>query len=225
MARRIFEVVIGIVLLVVAFILAFVFQQAYRTGVEYQSLPVPIAEIPAYTVLESKMFEMKDFPRALSGGYATNLTQLAGRISNSRIPAGLPIPLALVNPPEDYRLAYPSLEMISIPITPPSAVGGQVLPGEKVNIYRIIPPGAQIIPIGSTDPLTEPVTLIAENIPVVMALGEDGAPVGVSSSGHPAVAHVLVLAVTKDELDAILNLMAETKQSAIMWVTLAPVSS
>jgi Flp pilus assembly protein CpaB len=225
MARRIFEAVVGIVLLAVAFILAFVFQQAYRTGVEYQSLPVPVLEILPYTVLSDKMFEMKDFPRALSGGYATTLDQLSGHMSNSRIPAGLPIPLVLVNPPKDYRLADPSQEVVSIPITPPSAVGGQVRPGEKVNIYRLIPPGAQIFPVGSTTALSEPVSLIAENIPVVLVLGDDGSPAGLTSTGHLVAAHVLVLAVTKDQLDAILNLLAETKQSAIMWVTLAPVQS
>ena len=196
MARRIFEAVIGIILLVAAFILAFVFQQSYRTGVEYQSLPVPIAEISPYTVLSVSMFEMKDFPRALSGGYAISLNQLSGKMANSVIPAGLPIPLVLVNSPTEYRLADPSLEVVSIPITPPSAVGGQVRPGERVNIYRLVPPGAQIIPVGSSTAISEPITLIAENIPVVMVLGDDGSPAGLTSAGHLVPAHVLVLAVT-----------------------------
>jgi hypothetical protein len=223
MVRRIFEAVIGIILLVVAFILAFVFQQAYRTGVEYQSMPVPIAEIAPYTVLNEKMFVMKDFPRALTGGYATTLDQLAGRMANSVIPSGLPIPLVLVSPATEYRLADPSLSVVSIPITPSSAIGGQVRAGERVNIYRLIPPGSKVIPVGSTVEIYEPVTLIAENIPVVMVLGDDGSPAGLTSAGHLVPAHVLVLAVTPDELEAILNLMAETKQSAIMWITLAPV--
>jgi hypothetical protein len=225
MVRRIFEAVIGIVLLVVAFILAFIFQQAYRTGVEYQSMPVPVAEITPYTVLNDKMFVMKDFPRALTGGYATSLSQLSGRMANSVIPAGLPVPLVLVSAATEYRLADPSLEIVSIPVTPPSAVGGQVRAGERINIYRLIPPGAQVIPVGSTVAISEPVTLIAENIPVVMVLADDGSPAGVTSGGHLVAAHVLVLSVNPEELDAILNLMAEIKQSAIMWITLAPVQS
>jgi hypothetical protein len=223
MVRRIFEVVVGIILLVVAFILAFVFQQAYRTGVEYQSMPVPVTQIVPYTVLNDKMFVMKDFPRALTGGYATSLSQLSGRMANSVIPAGLPVPLTLVNSAAEYRLADPSLEVVSIPITPPSAVGGLVRAGERINIYRLIPPGAQVIPIGSTVAISEPVTLIAEDIPVVMVLGDDSSPAGLTSTGHLVTAHVLVLAVNPEELDAILNLMAEIKQAAIMWVTLAPV--
>jgi hypothetical protein len=225
MVRRIFEAVIGIILLVVAFILAFVFQQSYRTGVEYQSLPVPIAEIVPYTVLNAKMFEMKDFPRALSGGYATSLNQLSGKMASSVIPAGLPVPMDLVSSPTEYRLADPTLEVVSIPITPSSAVGGQVRAGEKINIYRLVPPGSQIFPIGSATAISEPITLIAENIPVVMVLGDDGSPAGLTSAGHLVPAHVLVLAVTPAELDAILNLMAETKKDAVMWITLAPVGA
>jgi hypothetical protein len=223
MARRIFEAVVGILLLVIAFVLAFFFQQSYKSGVEYRSLPVPVEEIPPYTMLTEKMFEMKDFPSALIGGYANTLAQLTGRMSKSQIPAGLPIPLVLVSAPEDFRLADPSLEVISIPITPPSAIGGQVRVGEKVNIYRIIPPGEKVIPVGSDTPISEPVTLIAENIPVVMVLGDDGSPAGLTATGRITPAHVLVLAVTSEQRDAILNLMAEIKHTALMWVTLAAI--
>ncbi len=201
MARRIFEAVVGIVLLVGAFLLAYYFQQSYQSGVEYQSMPVPISEISPYTVLDNTMFEMKDFPRALNGGYATTLSQLTGRMANSVIPAGLPVPLVLVNTTEESRLADPSLEILSIPITPPSAVGGLVRAGERVNIYRIIPPGAQVIPIGSTTAISEPVTLIAENVLVVMGLGDDGSQAGTNSTGKVVQARVLVLAVSKDQLD------------------------
>ncbi len=223
MARRIFEAVIGILLLVVAFVLAYFFQQTYKSGVEYKSLPVPVVEIPPYTILTDKMFEMKDFPSALTGGYADSLAQLSGCISNSRIPAGLPIPLVQVSAIKDFRLADPSLEVISIPISPSSAVGGQVRVGERVNIFRLIPPGEQLIPVGATEPITDSITLIAENIPVVMVLGDDGGPAGLSETGRIIPAHVLVLAVTREQRDAILNLMAEIQHRALMWITLAPI--
>ena len=223
MARRIFEAVVGVILLVVAFVLAYFFQQSYKAGVEYRSLPVPVEEIPPYTLLTEKMFEMKDFPSALIGGYANTLAQLSGKISNSRIPAGLPVPMVMVSAAEDFRLADPAMEVISIPITPPSAIGGQVRVGERVNIYRIIPPGEQVIPIGSKDPILEPVTLIAENVEVVMVLGDDGSPAGMTGTGRMIPAHVLILAVTAEQRDAILNLMAEIHQKALMWVTLTPI--
>jgi hypothetical protein len=195
MGRRIFEFAAGVVLLVVAFVAAYIFQQEYKSGVEYRALPVPVAEIPPYTMLSSKMFELKDFPSALTGGYANNLAQLAGRMSNSRIPAGLPVPLALISAPEEYRLADPSLEVLSIPIDPPSAIGGQVKAGDNINIYRLVPPGGEFIPLGEKDPILEPVTLIAENIPVVKVLGDT------ARSSDPAEAG-----------------------RVIMWITLAPIA-
>jgi hypothetical protein len=223
MARRIFEAVVGVVLLIVAFVLAYIFQQTYKQGVEYQSLPVPVAEIPPYTILTADMFELKDFPSALTGGYADSIAQLAGRISNSRIPAGLPVPMALVSTSETYRMADPALEVLSIPVTPTSAIGGQVRAGEKINIYRLIPPGDLIVPTGLSDPISEQVTLIAENVPVVMVLGDDGSPAGLTSGGHTVPAHVLVLAVTAEQRAAILNLLAEVESKAVMWITLAPI--
>jgi len=223
MARRIFEAAVGIVLLVVAFVLAFFFQQTYKQGVEYQSLPVPVAEIPPYTILTNAMFELKDFPSALTGGYAGSIAQLAGRISNSRIPAGLPIPMTMVSSSEAYRLADPALEVLSIPVTPVSAIGGQVRVGERINIYRLIPPGEQVVPTGSVNPISEQVTLIAANIPVVMVLGDDGSPAGLTSAGRTIPAHVLVLAVTEEQRAAILNLLAEVESKAVMWITLAPI--
>ncbi len=65
--------------------------------------------------------------------------------------------------------------------------------------------------------------MIAENVLVVMVLGDDGSQAGTTSTGKIVQAKVLVLAVTNDQLDPILNLMAETKGSSMMWITLAPV--
>jgi hypothetical protein len=224
MGRRIFEAVAGIVLLVVAFVAAYFFQQAYKSGVEYRGFPVPVVEIPPYTVLNEKMFELKDFPSALTGGYANTLSQLAGRMSNSRIPAGLPVPLVLISAPEEYRLADPSLEVLSIPISPPSAIGGQIKTGDNINIYRLIPPGGSFIPLGETKPILEPVTLIAENIPVVMVLGDTARSSDSSEAGRVVTARTLILAVTNKQRDVILNLMGEISSGAIMWITLAPIA-
>ncbi len=225
MGRRIFEAVAGIILLIVAFVAAYYFQQAYKSGVEYRALPVPVREIPAYTMLTDDMFELKDFPSALIGGYAETLSQLAGRMSNSRIPAGLPIPLVLLTSPEDYRLADPSLEVLSIPVSPPSAIGGQIREGDNVNIYRLISPGSLFVPLGEEDPVMDSVTLVAENIPVVMVIGDTARSSSSTSGVQEVSARILVLAVTDAQRDAILTLMGEITSGAIMWVTLAPIES
>ncbi|MBN2084853.1 MAG: hypothetical protein JW748_06470 [Anaerolineales bacterium] len=225
MGRRIFEAVTGIILLVVAFVAAYFFQQAYKSGVEYRALPVPVQEIPPYTMLTEEMFEWKDFPSALIGGYASTLSQLTGRMANSRIPAGLPIPLVLISSPEDYRLADPSLEVLSIPVSAPSAIGGQIREGDNVNIYRLLTPGSLFIPLGGKDPIMDSVTLVAENIPVVMVIGDSGRSSSSSSGVQEVSARILILAVTDGQRDAILTLMGELNSGAIMWVTLAPIET
>jgi hypothetical protein len=225
MGRRIFEAVAGIILLVVAFVAAYFFQQAYKSGVEYRALPVPLEEIPPYTVLSEEMFELKDFPSALIGGYAGALSQLTGRMSTSRIPAGLPIPLVLISVPEEYRLADPSLEVLSIPVSADSTIGGQVREGDNINIYRLITPGSLFVPLGESEPVLEPVTLIAERIPVVMVLGDAARSSASSAGGQVVSAKILILAVTPAQRDAILNLMAEINGGAIMWITLTPIET
>jgi hypothetical protein len=224
MGRRLFEAVMGVILIIVAIVLAFLFQQSYARGVELQSFPVPLAGIPPYTMLSEEMFEWKDFPRALGGGYTTSLDQLTGRISNSFIPPGLPIPLVLVTSAGDFRMADPKLEILSIPVSPESAVGGQVRIGERINIYRLIPPP-------DLESLTGPeslgkgnVTLVAEEVLLTNVLGKGGAAEKASSTSREVVTAILVLAVTDEQRDAILKLLAETEQGAIMWISLAPIT-
>jgi hypothetical protein len=223
MGRRIFEAILGILLIVAAVVLAYLFQQEYSKGVELQSMPVPVADIPPYTMLTDAMFEWKDFPRALGDAYAVDLAQLTGRISKSAIPASLPIPLVMVSSASDFRLADPSLEILSVPITPPSAVGGEVRNGERVNIYRLVPPPQKLDLTGPDNLGTGSVKLVAQQIPVLNVLGSDGSPVGTTDSNRKVTPGILVLAVTVDQRNEILKLIAETKQSALMWITLAPV--
>lgn len=223
MGRRLFEAIMGIVLIIVAVVLAYVFQQSYARGVELQSLPVPVAVIPSYTMLSEDMFEWKDFPRALGDAYAVEMAQLVGRVSNSAIPPGLPIPLVMVTSASDFRLADPTLEILSIPITPPSAVGGQVRIGERVNIYRLVPPLQKLDSANTETQIGATVTLVAEKVTVISVLGDDGSTVGLSESGRKVSPAILVLAVTAEQKDGILKLIAETEKSALMWITLAPV--
>lgn len=223
MGRRLFEAVMGVILVVVAIVLAFLFQQNYARGVELQSLPVPLTGIPPYTMLTEDMFEWMDFPRALGSGYASSLDQLTGKITNSMIPPGLPIPLALIVSTADFRLADPKLEILSIPVTPESAVGGQVRIGERVNIFGLIPPPAGVNLAGQDALGKGSVSLVAEEVQVVNVLGRDGTTERVTEGGKSVPTEILVLAVTTDQRDAILKLLAETEQSAVMWVTLAPI--
>jgi hypothetical protein len=225
MARRIIETAIGIFLLALAVVGAILFQQQYRNGVENHAMPVPKAEIAPYTILTEEMFELQDFPQALFqlGKYSPSIEQLAGKISTSRIPAGVPVALAQVSAPSAFRLADPNLEVLSLPITPPSSIGGQIRIGEKVNIYRlsvkvVAPEEIALDPLAGAD-----VTLVAGDVPVVQVLGGDGSTAGARANGAPVSATILVVAVPPRVAIDILKLMAETKTNALLWITLATV--
>jgi hypothetical protein len=225
MIRRIIEVGIGVLLLIFAIVGAVIFQQQYRNGVEFHAMPVPKADIPPYTILTEDMFVQQDFPQALFqlGGYASSADQLSGKIATSRIPSGLPIPLALVSTASDFRLADPKLEVVSIPITPPSSLGGHIRIGDKVNLYRLILPG-RALEAQSSDALGDAtVTLIAGDVPVVEVLGQEGGSAGVQSNGQTISAQILIVAVSPSTAQEILKLIAETKANALLWVTLATV--
>jgi Flp pilus assembly protein CpaB len=225
MARRIIETAIGIFLLALAVVGAILFQQQYRNGVENHAMPVPIAEIAPYTILTEDMFEMQDFPQALFqiGKYTSSMDQLVGKISTSQIPAGVPVPLAQISSPAAFRLADPELEVLSIPITPPSAIGGRIRIGDKVNIYRLSI-RADVLNDPDADPLSAAnVILVAGNVPVVEVMGGDGNSAGSRANGQTISASILIVAVPPRIAIDLLKLIAETKANAILWVTLATV--
>jgi hypothetical protein len=225
MARRIIEAVIGVLLLVFAIVGAFVFQQQYRNGVEFHAMPVPKADIPPYTILTDELFVQQDFPQALFqlGGYAISTQQLTGKIATSRIPAGLPVPMTLVSAAADFRLADAKLEVLSIPITPPSSIGGHIRIGDKVNLYRLVAPGKVLDPLSGEAVVDSQVTLVAGNVPVVDVLGQDGISADSTSNGQPVSAQILVVAVPPKIATDILKLIADMKANSLLWVTLATI--
>ena len=66
MKKRIITIVIGLVALVGAFIGAKLYQNNYLSGVSMVKMPVPLVDIPPYTVLTADMFVLQEFPSALA---------------------------------------------------------------------------------------------------------------------------------------------------------------
>ncbi len=138
--NRLFEFLLGFLALAFALGGAWYGRTAYLRNVTVVKLPVPVQDIGPYTLLTSDLLTLQEFPRALieqTGGYATQPADLIGQITTSTLAASLPVPASLVVSSENFRLADPSLEVISIPISPENAVGGQLQIGEWVNVYRL----------------------------------------------------------------------------------------
>jgi Flp pilus assembly protein CpaB len=236
--QRILTFGIGVVSILTGIGLAYYAYTNYARNIEVQQLPVPLEEIAPNTLLTADMFVIKEYPRALVGGYMTDIAALAGRVSTGRLPAGFPVPAPLAADPIAYRLAPPEKTVISVPVTPSVAVGGELQPGMRIDIYRLIPPRPVTqtanldFPSDTPEPLARPTAIvekIVSGVVVVGIFGDQGragqshadtsSPLG---SGQPveAPARILVLALTPQEAQLVLGLIAETKRDALMWIGL-----
>ena len=174
--------------------------------------------------------------RALSKSlpYCQSIQDLNGKISTVPLPAGLPVAQANAVPIVQFRLADAAFEVLSIPVEPVSAVGGQIRIGERVNLYQVLP--EKIDPekadISANDQPAFKVELIAGSILVVDVRNAQGvaAESNQKSADNSAIGgspqneqvQILTLAVKPEAVEVILNAVAVSKkQSGLLWTTLA----
>ncbi len=233
MKNRIFYVLLAILALGAAVAGAIYWRTNYLAGVSLVNLPVPREEIPPYTLLEAGMFTPKQFPRALidgdGGDYALAMDDLAGQISTGTLVAELPVPRSLAVPPAQFRLADPALEVASIPVSPVNGVGGQVLVGELVNIYRLMlrPESLEGKVAITEETISTEATMesgdaiLVATVPVVAVLSDQGLPAS-TDIDNPTPMRILVVAAPPEVVDAILEAIAMSELGdELLWVTLA----
>jgi hypothetical protein len=233
--NRTIQFMIGLLAVVLAAGAGLVGRNAYLREVSTYPIPVPVAAIPPYTVLSSKMFQMRDMPRSLASlPYYQSLADLNGLIATSSLPAGLPVAKVAAVPASQFRLAEAGFEVVSIPVEPVSAVGGQVRIGQRINLYQAIAqtgdaPGSEV---GTADFQVEK---IAGEVLVVDVRTAQGVAAGTdpssstrsgttTTSGSQAVEQVqiLTLALEPDRVQVVLDAVAAAKkQGGLLWTTLA----
>lgn len=233
--NRITQFSIGLISLVIALGAGFYGRNLYLKEVSTYQIPVPINAIPAYTVLDVNMFQLREMPRAMEAlPYFQSIQDLDGKISAVSLPAGLPIAQANAVQVTQFRLAEPAFEVLSIPVEPVSAVGGQIRIGERVNLYQVLPEEAdpERTGISANDQSTFKVDLIAGSILVVDVRNAQGVAAESNQQrsdnsafgGSPQTEQVqiLILAVKPEDVDVILNAVAASKkQGGLLWTTLA----
>lgn len=235
--NRTVQFVIGLLAVCLAIAAGIYGRNAYLKEVSTYQIPVPVADIPPYTVLSESMFTLRDMPRTMeSMPYFQTTADLKGLISVSGIPAGLPVAKRHAVAPNQFRLADAAFEVLSIPVEPVSAVGGQIQIGQRVNLYRMTqqqPAEGQAAGSG-TDTAHFTVEHIAESVLVVDVRTSQGVTAGPSSeartgnsssaAGNQQVEQVqiLTLAVEPDRVQKVLDAVASTKkQGGLLWTTLA----
>ncbi|MEL7592262.1 MAG: RcpC/CpaB family pilus assembly protein [Anaerolineaceae bacterium] len=233
--NRTVQFIIGVIAVVVALGAGFYGRNLYLKEVSTYQVPVPINAIPAYAILDTDMFQMREMPRTMASlPYYQSTQDLEGKISTVSLPAELPIAQANALPVTQFRLADAAFEVLSIPVEPVSAVGGQIRIGEHVNLYQVLP--EEIDPentaISATDLSTFKVDLIARSVLVVDVrnaqgvaaesnqTSEDNSTFGGSPQNEQV--QILTLAVEPKDVDVILTAVAASKkQGGLLWSTLA----
>ena len=158
-----------------------------------------------------------------------------GQVAQIPLQPGLVVYQAHAVPPQEYRLVTdPTLSVVSVPVDPARAVGGQVQPGHKVDIWALPALRADAAP---TETLTA--TLVLLDTPVVDVRSSQGRAVARQAQAVPgqyttgdeqtnansqqAPLQILTVALPVTETEVLMSwLTAEENGQAVLWTALAP---
>ena len=235
--NRAAQFIIGLLAIVLAIGAGIYGRNIYLKEVSTYQIPVPVATIQPYTVLSEAMFQMRDMPRTMETlPYYQSLTDLKGLITTSALPAGLPVSKSYAVLPTSFRLADPAFEVISIPVEPVSAVGGQIQIGQRLNLYQVIQDQGNAGTSSNTNLTVTPgfnVGQIAAKVLVVDVRSAQGVSAGPNGSndqsssvlsGNQQVEQVqiLTLALEPEQVQVVLDAVAVSKkQGGLLWTSLA----
>lgn len=233
MKQRLLNLLLAVVAIAAAVYGAGYWQRNYMQSVTLVQLPVPTNDIPPYTLLTASMFELLEFPRALveqGSGYVLATADLEGKISAGMLLTAQPVPARMAVSPEQFRLADPTLEVVSIPAEHVNGVGGQLRIGEWVNIYRLrvtveastVGEDFTGLMDGAALPTPEPTVEFVAHVPIVAVLDETSQPA--NQGAEPRPMKIIIVAAPPETVQLILDAVAySTLGREKLWITLATV--
>ncbi len=242
--KRRTQILIALVALALAAGAGLYVYTAFNQMVATTQVVTPAVTIPAGSLIEPSMLTERDVPRPLLAEpiYA-EATDLIGKVAALPLRPGMVVYQSFVVPQRDYRLVDdPALEVVSFPVSPARAVGGQLQPGHHVDIWRLggIKPGTTISLTELTAQHWATATLIVANAPVVDVRAASGAAVARSPQAAPgkttssssstttsassSALQVLTVGVSPVVAQDILALVAEEDAGITLWVTLSPLT-
>jgi len=218
-----------------------VFYYAYTTYdrlVATTEVIVTAEEIEPYTVITADHLQVKEMPRAiLNEDVYVAARELVGRISISHIPAGALIYRPLAVPQARFRyVSDPELEVISIPVDPARAVGGQIKIGHVVNVYRAArstrrpeasDPAAVLSREGAAVELltSAPVVDVRSNRGDTVRGQAASSQTEREAQTSSPVLEIVTLAVAPDSAEDLVRLAVEQESDYELWLSLAPASA
>lgn len=237
--KRLWLIISALVALGVAGVVFTYSYTAYDQLVATTSVVVAATDIEPYTIVTASHLDVKDMPRAIldENIYASE-GDITGRIATSHIPAGSLIYQPLVVPPSRFRyVSDPTLEVVSIPVDPARAVGGQIKVGHVVSVYRAARSSKLL---DSADPLAvlsqrgAAVELLTSALVVDVRSGRGGdvhqrtAPSDVEQEAQTtssAALEIVTLAVSPDVASDLIRLAVEQRANYELWLSLAPATT
>lgn len=200
------------------------------------TVPVPRVPIPAGALISPELLQAREVPRTLlQEPIYTTLESLTDQVAQIPLQPGLVIYQAHAVAPQEYRLvADPTLSVVSMPVDPARAVGGQVQPGHTVDIWAL-----PSIRERTATSQTLTATLVLQAAPVVDVRSSQGQAVARQAQAVPgqytagdeqqnttaqrAPLQILTVALPVTHTETLMIwLTAEENGQAVLWTALAP---
>jgi len=251
--RNRLALLIAFVSLIVALGVGWFAETQYQQLVATTELVVPAIEIPPYTVVSPSMFKVRSFPAPMAReAVYRDASELTGKISTITLKPDQLVYRDQLVPLKQFRYTDDErLEIISFPIKPEQAVGGQIKVGQRINLYRIV---LQATPnqavVTSPDPKVwlaaqgAGIEILESDVLVVDVRSTQGSPMvsppkvqsktsevttyetaDTSSSNTNRPLTIITVAVAPDVAKDILRLAGESQVASryLLWLSLAPI--
>jgi len=204
-------------------------------------IAVPAQAIPAGALITPGLLEEREVPRALLDEpiYAT-AADLYGKVAQVPLAAGMAVYRHHAVPLREYRLVDdPTLVVVSVPLSPDRAVGGQVQPGHRVDVWSLPRPrttqGLEQTPLTATLILTDALVVDVrasqgqavsrqpQAVPGQLTTTDEAQNQQQAASNVPLQIMTFALPVTQTTV--LLDAVAQAENGvAILWAALAPLT-
>lgn len=243
------QVVIGVIALLAAAGSGLLIYSGFSRMVTTAWVVTPARVIPAGALIEESLLSVREVPRPLlDEDIYVRREDLVGKVAVVPLRPGMVVYRSFAVPLREYRLVDdPAYTVVSFPVDPARAVGGQIQPGHRVDIWRLAasPPVSfgSLAEVMSTGWATA--TVLARGVLVVdvrsstgqavarspqavpgqvsQGLGQQVLPASPASPG--GMLQILTVAVPSDvarEILAVVAMQQARSGFVTIWVSLSP---
>jgi len=242
MSRKI-RFIVALVALAVALGGGYYAWRFYDSQVSTAEVVTLIMPVAPYTLVTEDLVAMREVPRGVLAEpiYRTQ-SEVVGKIAvMPLVPSQLIYRHQMVSPAQFRYTNDLELEIVSFPVEPERAVGGQLRIGHRINVYRVrelmaTNMGLPTLQEGQAIPIMAikgaEAEVLAEAVPVVdlrsgrgepsMDYYQQSTPGQEEENVRRQPLQVITVAVPPDTAKKIIELAVEERGDYALWVTLAP---